>query len=244
MATLPGAWCYRVSTGTGRPGVSILWLGEVESLIGMATSISVWQHVKLSEQIRPWDTLACCWDVKQLTNQQTNSDLKIGTPVAALPCVWRYRAIAGTGVSTLWLGQMASLICNFCLSVAACTSHCELTLNVLYHTIPHQLCRSEVKDVHDLQSFVLTHSEESDSLLFILCFLWCMLLTCAFLKQNSAISLKKCVMVFKVFTTATRMLGVKQPRNNYCPFLNPHPFIYNEVVWLTAWFPLLNIFLL
>ena len=24
VATLPGAWCYRVSTGTGRPGVSIL----------------------------------------------------------------------------------------------------------------------------------------------------------------------------------------------------------------------------
>ena len=33
-----------------------------------ATCISVWQHVKLSEQIRPWDTLACCWDVKQPTN--------------------------------------------------------------------------------------------------------------------------------------------------------------------------------
>ena len=33
MATLPGAWRYRVSTGTGRPGVSILWLGEMESLI-------------------------------------------------------------------------------------------------------------------------------------------------------------------------------------------------------------------
>ena len=27
VATLPGAWCYRVSTGTGRPGV-----GEMESL--------------------------------------------------------------------------------------------------------------------------------------------------------------------------------------------------------------------
>ena len=24
VATLPGAWCYRVSGGTGRPGVSIL----------------------------------------------------------------------------------------------------------------------------------------------------------------------------------------------------------------------------
>ena len=29
-----------------------------------------------------------------------------------------------------------------------------LTLNVLYHTIPHQLCRREVKDVHGLQTFV------------------------------------------------------------------------------------------
>ena len=28
----------------------------------------MWQHVKLSEQARPRDTLACCWDVKQPTN--------------------------------------------------------------------------------------------------------------------------------------------------------------------------------
>ena len=33
VATLPGAWRYRVSAGTGPPGVSILWLGEMESLI-------------------------------------------------------------------------------------------------------------------------------------------------------------------------------------------------------------------
>ena len=33
VATLPGACGYRVSTGTGWPGVSILWLGEVERLI-------------------------------------------------------------------------------------------------------------------------------------------------------------------------------------------------------------------
>ena len=33
VATMPGAWCYRVSAGTGQPGVSILWLGVVESLI-------------------------------------------------------------------------------------------------------------------------------------------------------------------------------------------------------------------
>ena len=33
VATLPGAWRYGVSTGTGRPSVSILWLGEVDRLI-------------------------------------------------------------------------------------------------------------------------------------------------------------------------------------------------------------------
>ena len=31
VATLLGTWHYRVSAGTDRPGVSILWLGEVES---------------------------------------------------------------------------------------------------------------------------------------------------------------------------------------------------------------------
>ena len=33
VTTPTGAWRYRVSAGTGFPGVSILWLGEVESLI-------------------------------------------------------------------------------------------------------------------------------------------------------------------------------------------------------------------
>ena len=52
VATLPGAWRYRVSTGTGRPGVSILWLGEVESLIcsfylSVAARIIVWADPSL-----------------------------------------------------------------------------------------------------------------------------------------------------------------------------------------------------
>ena len=33
VATLPGIWHYRASAGTGRPGVSILGLGEDESWI-------------------------------------------------------------------------------------------------------------------------------------------------------------------------------------------------------------------
>ena len=67
VATLPGTWWYRVSTGTDQSSISILWLGEVK--VWSAASISVWQHVKLSEQIGPWDTLACCRDVKQPTNK-------------------------------------------------------------------------------------------------------------------------------------------------------------------------------
>ena len=43
------------------------------------------------------------------------SDLKLGIPVATLPGAWRYR------VSILWLGEVESLICNFCLDVAART---------------------------------------------------------------------------------------------------------------------------
>ena len=41
----------------------------------------MWQHVKLSEQIRPWDTLACCWDVKQPTNKQTSMGFAAHAPL-------------------------------------------------------------------------------------------------------------------------------------------------------------------
>ena len=51
------------------------------------------------------------------------SDLKIGTPLATLPGAWHYKVstgIGGPGVSVLRLGEVERLICNFCLSVAAC----------------------------------------------------------------------------------------------------------------------------
>ena len=70
VATLPGAWRYRVSAGTGRSGVSILWVGEVESLI-CSFYLSVAAHK--NEQICPWDTLACWWDVKLPTTTTTTT---------------------------------------------------------------------------------------------------------------------------------------------------------------------------
>ena len=52
MTTLPGAWCYRASAGTGRPDVSILWLGEMESLVcnfclSVAARETVWAYPPL-----------------------------------------------------------------------------------------------------------------------------------------------------------------------------------------------------
>ena len=49
VATLSCAWRCGVSAGDCRQGDSILW---ARWKVGSATSISVWQHVQLSEQIR------------------------------------------------------------------------------------------------------------------------------------------------------------------------------------------------
>ena len=60
-----------------------------------------------------------------------------------------------------------------------------------------------------LLRFVSTHSEESDSVSFILCLQYQMLFTSAFPKQNSVISLEEWVLVLQLFTTATRKFRVK-----------------------------------
>ena len=63
------------------PGITVLGLVSLVSeycdwvrwKVWSATSISVWQHIQLSEQIIPWYTLICCWDVKQTTNKHPPS---------------------------------------------------------------------------------------------------------------------------------------------------------------------------
>ena len=53
VPTLPGAWRYRVSAGTGGPGVSILWLGEMESLIcGFSLSVAARKIVCADPSLR------------------------------------------------------------------------------------------------------------------------------------------------------------------------------------------------
>ena len=68
VATLPGTWRYRVSAGTGRPGVSILWLGEVESLIcSFYLSVAAYKLVRADPFLRYTRLLLGC----KASNKQT-----------------------------------------------------------------------------------------------------------------------------------------------------------------------------
>ena len=102
VATLPGAWHYRVSAGTGWPGVSILWLGEVECwFCNFYLSVAARKIV----QIRPWDTLACCWDIKQASNQPTKT------------CICKHTALAPKSLESGQSGINAVLINDLSTSV-------------------------------------------------------------------------------------------------------------------------------
>ena len=73
-ATLPSAWRYRVSVGTGWPSVSILQLGEVKEKTLICNFYLSVAARTMSEQTRPSDTLACCWDVKQPTTKNNSKE--------------------------------------------------------------------------------------------------------------------------------------------------------------------------
>ena len=129
------------------------------------------------------DILACCWDVKHPTNKQTaviipGSDLITGFPEVTLPDAWRCGVSASNWLSSLvteycdWARQRVqskSVRFHVCASEQNNGNNDIKLLMSYYHTIPHKLCGCEVKDVHSLQSFASTHSEERDSVLFILC---------------------------------------------------------------------------
>ena len=69
VATLPGAWRYRVSAGTGWPDVSIMWLGEMESLVcNFYLSVAARKIVWADPTLRYTGML-----LGRLSNQQTTT---------------------------------------------------------------------------------------------------------------------------------------------------------------------------
>ena len=88
-----------------------------------------------------------------------------------------------------------------------------LTLNVAYHTIPHKLCRFEMKDMHGPQRFSSTDSYGSEFAFFILCLNQEIFLK-HFTFQNQILpfsvqSWQGQILELKSFTTDTRRVRVK-----------------------------------
>ena len=52
VATLPGAWRHRVGAGTGWPGVSILWLGEISLICNFYLSVAARKIVWADPSLR------------------------------------------------------------------------------------------------------------------------------------------------------------------------------------------------
>ena len=122
----------------------------------------MWQHVNLSEQICPWHTLACCWDVKQpthvagtLSNQPTTTprwpsgrtssqragDTGIGPRfpccVTQVTCIPNFAsATQSSALAVLAVRQ------NHCYSPAPSTSHSEKGIWDRYHGDRRQFSQS------------------------------------------------------------------------------------------------------
>ena len=95
----------------------------VRCKVWSATYISVWQYVKLSEQICPWDTLACCWDVKQPTNKQTAEYLHHPS--------WVFRDLGHQDILTLISSQTVEI--QLVVEVGGCLCPVRFALR---HRIP------------------------------------------------------------------------------------------------------------
>ena len=96
VATLPGAWRYRVSTGTGQPSVSMLWLGEVESVI-FSFYLSLAAHKTL------WADPSLRYTSMLLGRYATNKSLLVTGEVSHSHGHSQKRALKGCGISGKWL---------------------------------------------------------------------------------------------------------------------------------------------
>ena len=93
MATLPGAWRYRVSAGNGRPGVSIMRLGETESSIRCFYLICSTYTCLGSSVLEIQQHVA-----RTLSNQLLSLDrgFSLEDPAQGAPCYYRGFTVSGS----------------------------------------------------------------------------------------------------------------------------------------------------
>ena len=100
------------------------WHSESQELISFVYCLTGHLGRPPWEWQRVWSKLSL-WGFSRLIHTSKLYKKKIDTPVATLPGDWYYRVCAGTGwpsVSIMWPGEIASLICNFCVNVATHTT--------------------------------------------------------------------------------------------------------------------------
>ena len=66
-----------IGSAQGLVGLVSVYCNWVRWTVWSVTSISVWQHIQLSQQIGPWDSLTCCWNIKQPTNNSCLQDSQL-----------------------------------------------------------------------------------------------------------------------------------------------------------------------
>ena len=104
----------------------------------------MWQHAQLSEQIRHWDTLASCWDVKQASNQPTivTSSDTVTSPL------WPSGKASASRAGMLFVWCLTSQQ-HACVSQGQiCSDNCTC-------------CHTEIEAAH--QTFYLTQSQYTDT---------------------------------------------------------------------------------
>ena len=130
----------------GLVGPVSLYCDWVRWKVWSAASMSVWQHVKLSEQIRPCDTLACCWDVKQPTNKTVHGVTGLMKHVHHLSWTIRSTTLGSPFLSLCFYDLPCSLFrFSFCLSNSfACIFHIPLPSSTRTFTQSRNLTKGAV----------------------------------------------------------------------------------------------------
>ena len=85
--------CAEVSTPTCDSTCHSSVCDWMRYTVWSATSISVWQHVNLHEQTHPWETQACCWNVKQASHKRFCTS-RLQTPPVVHCHTWSWAAAA------------------------------------------------------------------------------------------------------------------------------------------------------
>ena len=173
VATLPGARRYRDSAGTGRPGVRILWLGEIESLIcSFYLSVAARKIVCADPSLRYTGMLLG----RKASNQQTTTVSHSLVRDTVMAVCWVCLSVSLPQLQAARLPLSQQCAASDCTFVTLCSARLAEELFVGCLTSQHQAsvfhgrictdnftcCHTEIEAADP--TFYLTQSQYTDTL--------------------------------------------------------------------------------